>query len=60
VKVFANASAATPPAVYFAKTFTDYPTSKYFCAGYPRLFSVIPAFAGMTVIAKKMAVRAAV
>jgi len=25
VKVFANASAATPPAVYFAKTFTDYP-----------------------------------
>jgi hypothetical protein len=26
VKVFANASAATPPAVYFAKTFTDFPT----------------------------------
>jgi hypothetical protein len=25
VKVFANASAATPPAVYFAKTFTDFP-----------------------------------
>jgi hypothetical protein len=25
VKVFANASAAAPPAVYFAKTFTDYP-----------------------------------
>jgi hypothetical protein len=24
VKVFANASAATPPAFYFAKTFTDY------------------------------------
>jgi hypothetical protein len=26
VKVFANASAAAPPAVYFAKTFTDYST----------------------------------
>jgi len=26
VKVFANASAAAPPAVYFAKTFTDFPT----------------------------------
>jgi hypothetical protein len=25
VKVFANASAAAPPAVYFAKTFTDFP-----------------------------------
>jgi hypothetical protein len=25
VKVFANASAAAPPAVYFAKKFTDYP-----------------------------------
>jgi hypothetical protein len=25
VKVFANASAAVPPAVYFAKTFTDFP-----------------------------------
>jgi hypothetical protein len=25
VKVFANASAATPPAVYFTKTFTDFP-----------------------------------
>ncbi len=29
VKVFANASAATPPAVYFAKTFTIYPTLKF-------------------------------
>ena len=26
VIVFANASAATPPAVYFAKTITDFPT----------------------------------
>jgi hypothetical protein len=30
VKVYANASAATPPAVYFAKTFTDCPASRYF------------------------------
>jgi len=29
VKVFANASAATPPAVYFAKTFTDYPAIRF-------------------------------
>jgi len=29
VKVFANASAATPPAVYFAKTFTDFPTLRF-------------------------------
>jgi hypothetical protein len=30
VKAFANASAAAPPAVYFAKAFTDCPASKYF------------------------------
>ncbi len=29
VKVFANASAATPPAVYFAKTFTVYPALEF-------------------------------
>jgi hypothetical protein len=29
VKVFANASAATPPAVYFVKTFTGYPALKF-------------------------------
>jgi hypothetical protein len=29
VKVFANASAAAPPAVYFAKTFTDYSALKF-------------------------------
>ena len=29
VNVFANASAATPPAVYFAKAFTDFPTLRF-------------------------------
>jgi len=29
VKVFTNASAATPPAVYFVKTFTDDPALRF-------------------------------
>jgi len=28
-KDFANASAATPPAVYFAKSFSDYPALRF-------------------------------